>query len=177
MPDERSDAPPVRIRLRRHRDGRVTLTCSRADGSVTWQRQQGASARFFPFHDLTHFAVETVLANRRGFYRLIADGWDIGDFGAPWPRGRLPPEAAETELLVGLFDMERASGAEWTARDFEEQAERHGESREHAGNGAVLTDSQLVAIRRSMRDLFARWNAVPPDGTLELEFAPPSGRS
>ena len=46
---------------RRKTNGAAALSCERADGSVTWQRQEGQLGRFFPLHDLTHFAVETVL--------------------------------------------------------------------------------------------------------------------
>src|SRR5215207_7563384 len=68
--------PRLTIRIKKNADGTAALTCTRADGSVTWQRQQGTQGMFFPRHDLTHFAVETVLGHRRGFYGLVADGWD-----------------------------------------------------------------------------------------------------
>ncbi len=32
----------------------------KTDGSVTGQRQDGQQGRFFPLHDLTHYAVETL---------------------------------------------------------------------------------------------------------------------
>ena len=46
------------IRIKKNTDGSAALSCTRADGSVTWQRQVGAQGRFFPLHDLTHSAVE-----------------------------------------------------------------------------------------------------------------------
>ena len=64
------------------------MSCTRADGTVTRQRQDPAKAQFFVRHDLTHYALETVLGHRRGFYGLVAEGWDFTDFGSPWPRGR-----------------------------------------------------------------------------------------
>ncbi|MDF2775439.1 MAG: hypothetical protein K0S86_4940, partial [Geminicoccaceae bacterium] len=76
-----SDTGVLRIRIKKNADGSAALTCIRADGSVTWQRQEGAQGRFFPRHDLTHFAVETTLGHRRGFYGLVAEGWNITDFG------------------------------------------------------------------------------------------------
>lgn len=85
------------IRIRKNADGSAILSCLRADGSVTWQRQTGTHGRFFPIHDLTHYAVETVLGHRRGFYGLVAEGWNVTDFGAPWPRGgfrRMPIPAS-----------------------------------------------------------------------------------
>ena len=49
------------VRIKKSADGHTALTCIRPDGTSTWQRQEGAVARFFPRHDLTHFAVESVL--------------------------------------------------------------------------------------------------------------------
>ena len=49
------------IHIKKKTDGSAALSCRRADGSVTWQRQNGQLGRFFPLHDLTHYAVETVL--------------------------------------------------------------------------------------------------------------------
>ena len=90
------------IRIKKNADGSAAISCRREDGSVTWQRQQGAQGRFFPLHDLTHYAVETVLNHRRGFYGLVADGWDLSDFGAPWPRGRMPEDMDPSELIGEL---------------------------------------------------------------------------
>ena len=102
--------PQMVIRIKKGADGRTSLSCARADGTSTWQRLEGAQASFFPRHDLTHYAVETVLGRRRGFYGLVAAGWDLSDFGTPWPRGKLPKDANLVEMIVGFFDSERASG-------------------------------------------------------------------
>src|SRR5688572_25655537 len=96
------------IQIKKKNDGSAALTCRRADGSVTWQRQDGQQGHFFPLHDLTHYAVETVLGYTRGFFGLVADGWDLADFDKPWPRGRLPTEALLAEFVVGFLDIERA---------------------------------------------------------------------
>ena len=60
------------IRIKKKNDGSAALSCVRADGSVTWQRQDGQQGRFFPLHDLTHYAVETVLGQPRGFFGACA---------------------------------------------------------------------------------------------------------
>ncbi len=84
----------LRITLTAHTDGNVVLQCERDDGSATWQRQQGRHARFFPLHDLTHYAVETRLGFRQGFFGLIAAGWDIEDTTGKGRRGPLPRNRA-----------------------------------------------------------------------------------
>jgi hypothetical protein len=159
------------IRIKKNRDG-TALTCTRADGSVTWQRQEGGHAVFFPRHDLTHYAVETVLGHKRGFYGLVAEGWDFGDFGAPWPRGPIPADADPSELIVGLLDAERASGAEWSAADFREQAALFLAAHGVEGTPLALSDDQLARIRDRRRELFAAWEAVTPGEALVLVFEP-----
>ena len=97
------------IRIKKKTDGSAALSCLRADGSVTWQRQDGVLGRFFPIHDLTHYAVETVLGHRKGFYGLVAEGWDLSDFGGGSACGKPPAVMDLSELIVGFVD------AEWAA--------------------------------------------------------------
>ncbi len=168
--------PDLLIRIKKKTDGSAALSCRRADGSVTWQRQEGRQGRFFPLHDLTHYAVETVLGHQRGFYGLLAEGWDMSDFGAPWPRGSIPADAEPAELIVGFLDLERAGVAEWTAADV--NAKIAGYFAEHGLPGSyTITDAELARIRTMRGELFARWHAVTPGDALELVFdrSPPCG--
>ena len=162
--------PSLSLCFSKHPDGRVTLQCRRADGTVTWQCQEGPNAWFFPRHDLTHVAVETILTGCRGFDRLVAEGWAFSDFGSPWPRGPLPPDTFAAELIVGFLDTERASGVEMNAADFNEQAAAYYSARELAGLPPTITPAQLQDIRALRGDLFARWEATVPGVVLELEF-------
>jgi hypothetical protein len=160
------------IRIKKKRDGTAALRCTRADGTVTWQRQEGEQAHFFPLHDLTHYAVETVLAHRRGFYGLLAEGWEFTDFGTPWPRGPIPADADPSELIVGLLDAERACGAEWSAAELREMAATFLGAPAVARALALPDDGQLARIRERIRALFAQWEALAPGETLELDFDP-----
>lgn len=162
--------PDLIIRLKKHPDGRASLTCVRADGTTTWQRQQGMQAAFFPLHDLTHYAVETVLGHRRGFYGVVADGWDLSDFGAPWPKGPMPADMDPSELFVGFFDLERATGTPFSADDFNAKAQEYRANHGQAAPARV-TEEDLDRVREAMRSLFARWAAVAPGEVLELEFS------
>jgi hypothetical protein len=161
--------PLLRISIQKRSDGGAVLRCIRDDGSVTWQKQEGPRAAFFPRHDLTHLAVESVLGYRRGFYGLIAEGWDIPDTEGKGSRGPLPDEAVAVEHLVGLLDLERAGAADWTAeavnREAAEWAARAGRR-----TGRPVSDDELARVRSRMRDLFGRWAGVAPGGTLELRF-------
>lgn len=161
----------LKIRIKKNADGTAALTCTRADGTVTWQKQHGAHGAFFPRHDLTHYAVETVLRHARGFYGMLASGWDISDFGAPWPKGRITPDTMDpSELIVGFLDTERASGTRWTAADFDDKARIYYSEHYPGATPPTISDDDLVAIRQRRAELFERWDAVPPGGAIELEF-------
>jgi hypothetical protein len=170
------DAQPIVIRIKKGADGRTALSCTRADGSTTWQRQEGAQAAFFPKHDLTHYAVETALSQREGFYGLIAAGWNFTDFGSPWPRGKLPLEASISEMIVGAFDLERRIGERVTA---DELNQRLAECCAESGlpPHRLLTEDDLARVRERREEMFARWDAVRPGDALEvvLEPAPTTG--
>lgn len=165
----------MQIRFKRHPDDSASITCTRRDGSVTWQRQRGQLGLVFPPHDLTHYAVETTLGYRHGFYGLLADGWEIGDFATPWPRGPIPPEALEVELIVGVFDAERRQMTRWTAAEFADHAAQYVAARaavrhEVAPTPRTLTQDEIDAVRVARDALFARWHALGPGGELVLEF-------
>ncbi len=145
----------LRIQITKRSDGGGVLRCTRADGSVTWQKQTARHAGHFALHDLTHFAVESTLGFRRGFFGLIAEGWDIDDTTGKGARGKLPKEAGEVEQIVGLFDMERASGVLLTAEDCKQY-------------GRPLTEEEIARVRKLRGELFTRWFAVEPGASLEL---------
>jgi hypothetical protein len=159
----------LKIRMKKNPDGGRSLACTRADGTVTWQSRQSQQAAFFPRHDLTHFAVETVLAQRNGFYGLLAAGWDLSDFGVPWPRGRIPPEADVSETIVGFLDIERASGERAAADQLNELLAARCAEKGYAAPPRI-TDESLREIRRKRAELFAQWDAVRPGESLELVY-------
>ncbi len=98
---------------------------------------------------------------------------ELGDFAAPWPRGSIPAEAREVELLVGFFDTERRSMDQCTSAEFNEHAVRYVSAGKHAGviTPPTLTDEQLSRVRQARDALLARWFEVMPGEALEIEFA------
>jgi hypothetical protein len=160
----------MKIKITKRADGGSVLSCTRDDGTVTWQRQRGKNAVFFPLHDLTHYAVETTLGHEAGFYGLVADGWDISDFGSPWPRGPMPDDAVTSELIVGFLDAERASGVLGTAADLNEQAALYNAEHDRSSRWKALTDDDLTRVRSATRQLIARWRALDPGEAIELLF-------
>jgi len=157
----------VRVQITKRADRAGLLRGIRNDGSSVWQKQSERHAAHFALHDLTHFAVETTLGYKDGFFGLIEQGWEMDDITGKGVRGKLPLEAVEVEGIVGLFDAERACGANWTADEFNAFA------RNRAEEGApvrILTDEEIARIRACRHELFARWSAIKTGEKLELEF-------
>jgi hypothetical protein len=159
----------LKIQFTKRTDGGALLRCVRADGSATWQRQDDNRAAFFPLHDLTHYAVETELGFVRGFYGLIAEGWDIADTTGKGARGPLPAEAIEVEYIVGALGAERAGDPACSAEEFNHLAAAFAKSRGRPEPRPV-TDEELTRVRSRAAELFMRLQALPPGGTLELGF-------
>lgn len=147
----------LQIQIAKRADGVGVMRCTRPDGSVVWQKQPKHGAHF-ALHDLTHFAVETTFNYSRGFYGLLADGWDFDDVTGKGARGALPADALEAERMVGVFDSERFCGAPFTVEQFNEYAPR------------VVTEEEILAVRKLRGELFQRWWDVPAGQNLDLEF-------
>ena len=162
--------PDLVIRIKKKPDGSAALSCIRADGSTTWQQQNGKLGQFFPLHDLTHYAVESVLGFRSAFYGLVAGGWDLADFASTGPRGRVPPEAVCAEVVVGFFDLERATGVPGTAEGLNARLEEFHTDNKLPAPELRFAEEQVHQIRRVRGELFGRWKAVAPGDALVLSF-------
>ena len=167
-------APLLTIRLTRKHDGAVVFDLRRRDGTSTWQKRTGPTARFFAVHDLTHYAVETELGFRRAFYGLVAEGWDLTDFGHPWPRGPLPDEALPAEVIVGCFDRARAAHEALSAQACNTAASLYFANAGRASPVAV-TDAELARVQTRLSELVWQWRALPEGETMELRFGEQSG--
>ncbi len=131
------------LQFTKRTDGGALLRCVRDDGSETWQKQEGNHASFFPLHDLTHYAVETELGFNRGFYGLIAAGWEIADTTGKAARGPLPDEAIEVEYIVSSLGSERAGDAVCTAEEFNHLASAFAKTRSRP-EPRRLSDAELT---------------------------------
>lgn len=159
------------IQMKKQTDSGSLLRCTREDGSIVWQRHVGARARFFPLHDLEHFAVEALLGEREGFYGLIASGWAIEETSRKGARGKLPPRAVAIEHLVGMLDADRAGSSRATASELNEHARSFA-----SGHGLpaplLLTEEILDRIRERVEELHLQWLSLPPNEIMELTFPP-----
>ncbi len=157
------------IEFTKRADGRTVLRCVRSDGSLTWQRNDDQNARFFPLHDLTHYAVEAELGFTRGFFGLIAEGWNIEETTGKSARGALPNEALEVEYIVSAFSAERAGGVSTTAEEFNRLAANFATAK-GMPSPRQLSEEDLARVRSRFDTLANRWRALPPDSILELTF-------
>ncbi len=153
------------IQIKKGRDGPATLACLRSDGTRTW----GKEHPFFPVHDITHCAVESVLGFDQAFFGLIASGWSIDDFEKPGASRKMPLQAIVAEHIVGVFDRERALPEPLTAAAFNETVVASLPPAEGAAF-QPLTEAQLSRVRELRRTLEATWYALPSGETLEIPF-------
>ena len=111
-------------------------------------------------HDMVHYAVESILVHR-GFLSLVADGSAAGFATAGGER----EEAIER--LVETFQAE-LWGGRVDAADLIATYQHACDARSHAAVPIGLAD--IGSIRERLDDLTARWNAVPLNGSLTVEF-------
>lgn len=155
----------MRIQLKKGRDGPATLACVRDDGTRTW----GKEHPFFPIHDLTHCAVESVLGFHEAFFGLVANGWNIDDFAKPHASRRMPSQAIVAEHVVGVFDRERALADPLEAEAFNETVIASLPPSQRR-TFRKLSQTQLSQVRHLRAALEARWHALKAGETLDVAF-------
>lgn len=151
----------LHIELKKISVDRAALSCQRADGTVTWSRVSA----FFPTHDLTHYAVESTLGFRHGFFGLIAEGWHLADFTQPGVAARLPREALVAENIVG--HVERL-GTEMPLEEF--QSALDDTLAAHKLPPFELSLEGYERLAETRRALLADWAALPVGETLTVDF-------
>ena len=153
------------IQMKKGRDGPSTLACVRADGTRTWAKLHP----FFPAHDLTHCAVETVFGFDQAFFGLVASGWNIDDLEQPGAAARMPVEALWAEHMVGLLDKDLAAGQPFQAAAFSD-ALAASLSGPALSPFRAVTEAELVQVRWLRDHWESQWWALPPGATLEVAF-------
>jgi hypothetical protein len=158
----------VKLGLKKAKDGRPTVTFVRADGTSTTGRL--GAGDFGPVHDLTHYAVETTLQLRQGFYGLLAAGWNIPDFEVKGTGARLPDEAIAAECIVGQLSNIVFGGQKITLADFNWLVTEAARAQRPGAIVPAIDDVSFRTMRERLAALLARWHALPPGETLELPW-------
>ncbi len=155
----------MQVRFKKGSGGPDTLHCTRADGTQTWAT---IPEGFGPMHDLGHYAVETTLGLRNGFYGLLAQGYDLSAFVEEDPRTWLEAEGLLAETLVMALQYELAGVAE---------PETFMEGVASACRGLhiaapELTSDQIDRMRARLGELLTQWRALSPGESLTLTYEP-----
>ena len=159
--------PSLQVNLKKISAERTSLHCRRPDGTDTWSRVHP----YYPRHDLSHFAVETALRLRHGFFGLIASGWKLGDFIQKSAAARLPLEAIQAECAVGVTELLANTGApslaEW------QEALDESVAGQNLPPFRRVSDEEYARLNSLRAALLQQWAALPVGGTLTLDFVLP----
>jgi hypothetical protein len=152
--------PDLIIQIKKVRDSKPTLVSIRADGTRTW----GQLHAFFPEHDLTHFAVESVMQCRNAFFGLISQGWSIDDFALPGAAQRLPFEALWVENIVMLIER----GGLQSASELNEHLSLL--TNAQAEQAFRFTSAQWESICAERAARLQQWRELVDGETMEIHF-------
>jgi hypothetical protein len=137
----------------------------RDNGTETWMY----SDDFFVRHDLSHFAIESVMEYRTAFNGMLNAGMDIKDFEDKEKRAKLivTDEACYAENMSNLFLTEILQGE---FEDFNAVQQNSFTALNTQCRTITLNDEKIKAIRNYLRQLLAQWNEMPVGETMELTF-------
>ncbi len=124
---------------------------------------------FFVRHDLSHYAIESVLQYRTAFNGMINNGMDIKDFEDKEKRAILAvtDEAMYAENMANLFLIEIAQGE---FADFNTVQKQAFVSFNNQYPAVTLPVEKIQAIRGYLRELLSQWQKLPGGETLVLTF-------
>lgn len=147
----------MKIIFKKGKANKNTIHIHRPDGSETWRTYQSQS---LVYHDFIHFAVESVVHLKNGFFGLLASGMNINDFEemSKPATETLPLESIQVEFIVGTFQLEMQDHR-W-GKDFNENLKTMCELKE-VQPPSPLSEEQQSEIRTIFHELWARWKVLP----------------
>lgn len=158
----------MKVIVKKQADGGAGVTFVRDDGSATSGRL--GSGGFGAVHDLAHYAVETTLGLRLGFYGLLAQGWAIADFAVKGAAGRLPDEALVAECIVGQLSNTVFAGREPPLDEFNWLVAAAIKGARPGAAAPLISAGDLRRMKQSLDGLLTRWRALPSGAAIELAF-------
>ena len=141
------------------------ISCKRNDGSVTWMQ----SDDFFVRHDLMHYAVETTMNYKNGFYGILNSGVNITDFELPKDKRNFEftPQALYAETLVGLISTELSQG---NFENIEETINDMYKANYPGVKAPEINPASIDQIKVRYHELVLDWMKLSPDQKLVLHF-------
>ena len=150
------------IRISKDPSGNSIL-CIRKDGTFT----RSSAGPSLPHHDLAHYAVETCLGMKNGFYGMIEQGYDIAHLSDKNIIKTLGPETWLAEIVTRALQS-HSSGA-CTSEQFAQLIALELNER-HAQLPSDFSEKSLSEMAAIFRNLLLRWKEVPEGGFLVLSF-------
>lgn len=145
------------------------LRCRRDDGSETWFQASHANSDFFAAHDLSHYAIETVLQYESAFYGMVASGRDLNDFGSQSgvPDARAySAEAMWAENLANMMLL--CLREEKSYEEFLQFLEMTYSAKPEPA--PEVSEEQYRAIQNKLKSLLGQWEILHVGESLELPF-------
>lgn len=156
----------MKVILTRLSDARHQLEIIRSDGT---RDHRELVTRELLFHDLLHFAVESVANQAGGFYGRLAAGEALSVLDANGVQAVNDPgsEIAIVERTVGMM-----TGVLKTPPPDAPKLSHIDHTLEGSGlkRPAWFDAAFIEKVRETMRQLQGRWKSVPFGGAMELEF-------
>ncbi len=156
----------MQIRITKNTGKPHILKYIRDNGTETWMYADD----FFVRHDLSHFALESVLEYKTAFNGMLNSGMDIKDFEDKQKRAELnvTAEAWYAENMANLFLMEIVQG---DFADFNKVQQEAFVSFNHQYPVITLPEDKIKETRNYLRQLLTQWKELPSGQTLELIFS------
>jgi hypothetical protein len=144
-----SELRDVRIVFTKISDEKHAVTITRADGT---SESVEVETRGFLRHDLAHFAIESELPIRKGFWGCVASGASLAGGGVGGSEARLAESLAGPIQTLFRMDAGPAAYAEVLA-----------------GVSATSGGQDLAArVHERVRQLRGHWKGTPYGGQMEL---------
>lgn len=155
----------MKIIFKKHNERKNSIHCVRDDGTETWMEADP----FFVMHDLMHYAVETELGLKTGFYGLLESGIDITDFNKPREERNfvMTEEALASESLVNLLLIEYNQG---TVDNFNTLLNEAYQTNDYPYQPPAISNTQHDMIMENFKSLTSAWHLLEYKNTLELSF-------
>jgi len=137
----------------------------RDDGSTTWMH----SDDFFVMHDLSHFALEKTLGYKTAFMGMLNNGMEIKDFENREKRNQMAitAEAIYAENMANLFLMQISQG---NFDNFNQILQDAFKPMNKKLAPPVLTEKEILSVRRYLKQLIEQWKELPLTETMELDY-------
>ena len=164
--------PSLTFRIKKRADADAQLILVREDGSATFG-PFGPADGYGPVHDLTHYAIEQTLGLSEGFLGLVASGWEIGDFEVKGMASRLPGDAFFAEHAAGELSRQLLMRQVSSLEDYLWVLDTQISKASSEYRRPEITQEQFDMIIERIRAEWAKWRALPPNGTIELTFTSP----